>query len=251
MRDPDIAGRNLFVIGDSHAAAYSTLLKQVSQELGITVHKLAAPGCAIVSLLAPMDQTPECKAELTRFFHEIKKTAKPNDIIFFACLRTLRLCTQWERDNEAAATALLNSKTGKEYLQNALEDADKTIQKLGAMGINVMIDAPKPVFRAPPFRCADWFNKMNPVCADGFSVSREFLLNFRQPVMESIKTLQARHQNFFVWDPLPILCKTENCSAFDGDKPMFFDGDHLSAHGNRVLAPSFKNKLLELWRTKQ
>jgi hypothetical protein len=65
--------------------------------------------------------------------------------------------------------------------------------------------------------------------------------------MDSLETLEGRYQDLFVWDPFFVVCKNEICSAYDGDKPLFFDGDHLSAHGNRVLTPSFINKILEIW----
>jgi hypothetical protein len=90
---------------------------------------------------------------------------------------------------------------------------------------------------------------MNPICAPGLSIDREYLLRLRQPVMDSLKILENRHQELSVWDPFFVLCGSEICSAFDGDKPLFFDGDHLSAHGNRILTPSFTNRLLDIWLT--
>jgi lysophospholipase L1-like esterase len=42
-----------------------------------------------------------------------------------------------------------------------------------------------------------------------------------------------------VWDPLPVLCGQTSCDAFRDGRPLFFDGDHLSADGNRALYPSF------------
>jgi hypothetical protein len=58
--------------------------------------------------------------------------------------------------------------------------------------------------------------------------------------MDSLQSLQTAFPDLIVWDTFPILCSTVICSAFDAaGKPLFFDGDHLSAHGNRVLYPSF------------
>ena len=42
-----------------------------------------------------------------------------------------------------------------------------------------------------------------------------------------------------VWDPFPILCPEQTCSAYREGRPLFFDGDHVSGYGNRLLAPSF------------
>ncbi|MFB5205798.1 SGNH hydrolase domain-containing protein, partial [Stenotrophomonas sp. 3diitr2024] len=35
-----------------------------------------------------------------------------------------------------------------------------------------------------------------------------------------------------LWDPMPVLCDDALCPAQRDGRPLFFDGDHLSAHGN-------------------
>jgi peptidoglycan/LPS O-acetylase OafA/YrhL len=245
--DADIAGRQLFVIGDSHAAAYRTMLADVSSQLGIEVHIYEHGGCPVAGLLMPMSQTMLCKEYYDSTLTEVGNVAKPNDIVFFASLRMPELSDQFEVIDEAAVITKFHSPEAVEYRQKALEDTSRLIETFNARGIHVLIDAPLPVFRAPPYRCADWFNRMNPICSPGFSINREFLLELRQPVMDSLGILESRHQNLSVWDPFFVLCKSENCSAYDGDKPLFFDGDHLSAHGNRILTPSFIDKILGIW----
>ena len=244
----DLAGRQLFVMGDSHTAAYRTMLRQVSAQLGIEVYDYEQGGCAIAGLLAPMSQTDDCQAFYGRTLTEVKSMAKPNDIVFFASLRMPELADQFEVIDEAAVVAKFNGAKAAEDRQIALEEAGQLIEMFTARGVHVLIDAPKPVLKSPPYRCSDWFNRMNPICSPGLSVNREFLLKLRQPVMDSLGILESRYQNLSVWDPFFVLCPNEQCSAYDGDKPLFFDGDHLSAHGNRILIPSFRNKVLEIWR---
>ncbi|RCW74671.1 hypothetical protein DES41_102995 [Pseudorhodoferax soli] len=111
-----------------------------------------------------------------------------------------------------------------------------TLQEAGLL---VVIDAPKPIFKSPAFRCSDWFNARNPICAGGFVIERDFLEQRRRPVMNALAELKTLHPELAVWDPFPVLCPETVCSAFDGPLPMFLDGDHLSGHGNRVLFPSF------------
>ncbi len=246
--DEDVVGRKLFVVGDSHAAAYRTMLKEVSTQLGIEVYVYEQGGCSVASLLTPMSQTSDCQEFYDRAFTEIKNMAKPNDIIFLASLRMPELSSRFEPFDEATVMARINREMAPENIQNALEDASRVIEEISVPGVYVLIDAPKPVLKSPPYRCSDWFNKMNPICSPGLSVNREFLLELRQPVMDSLSILESRHQNLSVWDPFFVLCENEICSAYDGDKPLFFDGDHLSGHGNRILTPSFRNKILDIWR---
>jgi hypothetical protein len=106
-------------------------------------------------------------------------------------------------------------------------------------GVKVVFEAPKPLYRSPPFRCADWFDKDNPICAPGFDMPRATLQALREPVLRSYASIAQRLPGVEVWDPFPILCPGETCKAFDGDKPLFLDADHLSGHGNMVLLPSF------------
>lgn len=245
--DADIAGRQLFVIGDSHAAAYRTMLAEVSSQLDVEMHIYEHGGCPVASLLMPMSQTMLCKEYYDSTLAEVGNLAKSDDIVFLPSLRMPELSDQFEVIDEAAVIAKFNTQEAVEYRRKALEDASRLIDIFNSRGIHVLIEAPLPVFRAPPYRCSDWFNRMNPICSPGFSIDRELLLELRQPVMDSLEALEGRHQDLSVWDPFFVLCKSEICSAYDGDKPLFFDGDHLSAHGNRVLIPSFIDKILDTW----
>jgi peptidoglycan/LPS O-acetylase OafA/YrhL len=69
-------------------------------------------------------------------------------------------------------------------------------------------------------------------------------------------SLEAYHQrNAFVWsvqdqareqcgaqilDPLPYLCDARRCYGSRDGKPLYYDDDHLSEYGNRLLLPLFK-----------
>jgi len=67
----------------------------------------------------------------------------------------------------------------------------------------------------------------------------------RVPQMALLADLAARYPSLTVWDPLPLLCGPDTCSAVEDGEPLFFDNDHLSGHGNRVLLPSFRQTLID------
>lgn len=48
-----------------------------------------------------------------------------------------------------------------------------------------------------------------------------------------------------LWDPLPVLCDAAKCPAQREGRPLYFDGDHLSAYGNRMLLLSLQQVLLQ------
>jgi hypothetical protein len=90
---------------------------------------------------------------------------------------------------------------------------------------------------------------MNPVCAPGLTMERSQLERLRAPQMKRLDVLENEHPDLHAWDPLPLLCPGTICSVYDDDgKPLYFDADHLSGHGNRVLAPSFTDVVLQIWR---
>ena len=64
--------------------------------------------------------------------------------------------------------------------------------------------------------------------------------------MASLREL-AKLEGVHVWDPFPILCPGATCSAFRGATPVFFDGDHLSGYGGRLLVASFAAQLDAIW----
>ncbi|MCI5179694.1 MAG: acyltransferase [Candidatus Electrothrix sp. AW3_4] len=247
------AGRKIFAIGDSHTGAYSTMLQQFSDEYGAEFRNMSQAGCGIANLTSPkITKGKRCAQVFEEYIAEIQSAASKGDIVFFASLRMNRLCDQWTTFSRKDVVKAQQSERAAIKRVQALEETARIIHRLKKMQLHVIIDAPKPVFASPPFRCSDWFNRSNPVCAAGFTLKRKFLLSHRQPVMNSLETLAAAFPaSLTVWDPFPLLCDDKICSAFDkDDKPLFFDGDHLSAHGNRVLYSSFTAMVKKIWLAK-
>lgn len=232
-----MAGRTVFVVGDSHAAAYATLMQMLREHQDIAVQEFSKAGCHVASLAEPVDLP--CALYVEGVLNTIQNQAKPGDVVMLAALRVPRLGDQWltfDSEEVRRNWASADAQTGREA---ALREADQLVTRIEAIGLTVLIDAPKPVFPSPAFRCSDWFNKSNPVCRGGLQVPKVVTLKHRAPVMTALDQLKARHPYLIVWDPLGVLCPGTACSAVSGGVPLFFDGDHLSAVGNRKLFPSF------------
>jgi hypothetical protein len=242
-----LASRQLFVLGDSHAAAYRTMLNIVALKLGVTVIEYEQGGCGVARLTD--GDPPDCAAFRETALEAIEARAKPGDIVFLASLRMPELAgREWLQD-EAAAFAQTLAELTPDSIERAHRSAKDLLTRLQASGVSVLIDAPKPLFKAPPNRCSDAFNRLNPVCAPGLTVARDQLEQLRAPQMALLAVLQRDYRELQVWDPLPSLCPGVICSAYDQDgKPLFNDDNHLSGHGNRMLEPSFSQKLLSIWR---
>ena len=78
-------------------------------------------------------------------------------------------------------------------------------------------------------------------------MDRSFLEELSQPVLEQIQYLQQATPELVVWDPLPVLCPQTSCEVFRQGRPLFFDADHLSGYGNRLLYASFIETLKKVW----
>lgn len=246
INDARVRGRQLFVMGDSHTAAYRTLLNLVALKLGVKVVEYEQGGCGVATLL---DADPaNCARGREADFKAIEARAKPGDIVFLASLRMPELQDRdWALGQTAIISQMLKEQTPAR-LAAAKASAEADLARLEAINVHVLIDAPKPLFKSPPNRCSDGFNRMNPVCSQGMTVAREPLLRLREAQMKLLAALTREHPGLTVWDPFPLLCPGTQCSAFDPlGKPLFFDSNHLSGHGNRVLEPSFTQVLLHIW----
>jgi len=239
-----LSQRRLYVLGDSHTGAYRKMLSMLSLKQGMAITEFSQAGCAIAGLIEPIK--PECEDFTRRSVMHILSQSVPGDVVFLASLRMHRMGDQWAVFDSDEMARKIYSKSARYAQEQAVQEASQLIKSLQGAGLVVIIDAPKPIFPSPPFRCADWFNKNNPICSGGLSVPSRVLLNRRQSVMQSLVTLQQAHPGLVVWDPFPILCPGNVCYAYDGNKPLFFDGDHLSGHGNRVLYPAFLGLLQAL-----
>jgi SGNH domain (fused to AT3 domains) len=238
----DIVGheRHLFMSGNSHAVAYEVMLGMLEHRAPIDVSDYRHPGCALLLLDAPMsDGTPECRKFYESTLTDIESQLKPGDIVFLPSLRLPRFADQFARYSDEEAVAQVDGESARHARQRAVEEADGVLDDLVRRGATVILEAPKPIFKAPAFRCSDWFNRSNPICRSGLTMSRDYLLHYRQPVLDAEIALSRRHEHVYVWDPFDVLCPKVTCAAVVDRKPLFFDADHLSAAGNRAVYPDF------------
>ena len=245
----ELSGRTLYVLGDSHAGSYRKMLAQFSEETGASIKLFTQGGCGVSNLKKPvLVETNPCFEKISRWIETIKNEATDQDIIFLATLKMYRL-VDLDSIHPSDPQTIVDQQFSEESKKNrkqALAETLTLLEKLTTATPMIVLDAPKPVFNYVTFRCTDWYSQNNPICSRGFNETREFMESFRKPTFESLTIIKDKLSNVTVWDPLQVLCTNEKCSAYDGDLPLYFDGDHLSGHGNRLLYPSFKQHILSL-----
>jgi SGNH domain (fused to AT3 domains) len=226
--DLPAANSKLIVVGDSHAIAFGSLLKNYAFITGIPVTTYAGGGGFIQIYPSQEGCVKFCEAVI----NAIKQTANTGDVIFLPSLRVPRFRYPWdERD--------LDTEAGWRFLardvDTGLSEAVSALQRMSVPGLHFVFELPTPIFKIPLFRCSDWFNRTNPACDSGTEISRQLLEQYRQPVVTFASALQKRVEGFSSWDPFPILCPGDPCSMLMNGKPLFFDADHVSGYANAVL----------------
>ncbi len=227
---------SIYVIGDSHALAYENMFKQYALRNATTIFSYNNGGCSF-----PPQNIDDgyCRRHADSALHDLRQRIKPGDVLFLPSLRLSRFSDQWAYFGDDAARGQMFSPYADTLRLNAGQYAVQSLGDFARQGVHIVFAAPTPLFRAPPFRCADTFNHTNPICRPGFEMPRELLETFRRPVLESFVRIGLQLPNMEVWDPFSILCPGEQCNAWHDGLPLFFDGDHLSGYGNTLLLQSF------------
>ncbi len=244
--DAAVPEQRLFVLGDSHALAYTALFKQLAADGRADVRLHQREGCAFIDLLGNRDlDDGACAAGLAAALAAIAADARPGDVLFLPSLRLPRLSEQWRSVDRAAAFAGVSDAPAEAIRRRAESAAVERLAPLSAGGLRIVIEAPKPVLPAPPFRCVDAFNRGNPVCAGGLQIERSTIESLRAPALASLQRIAGALPGAALWDPLPLLCDDDACRAVRAGRPLFVDGDHLSGHANRLLQPDFERQVLD------
>ncbi len=232
-------GRRVYFLGDSHSYVLQNLMRRFTLITGVESVLVTTAGCTFLSLQLERDIDPGCAAPTAAAVRHLQTHLKAGDLVFLPSLRLPRLTEQFRRFSDAAAVNGVYGPGRAEQRSKAIDNAISILRPLADRGAIFLFEAPLPLFRSVSFRCSDWFNSSNPACADGLSIERDFILHLRQPTMSGFARIAETIPQVDVWDPLPVLCPDEMCHMFRGDKPLFSDGDHISAYSTILLTPAF------------
>lgn len=246
---PVISGRQIAVIGDSHAGAYQTLMQNVAGQERVPVTIYQALGCRVFRFwAAPGEMGPPCRRFVNDAISELAQDFGPEDVLFLPALRMVRF-----RETLATRVNETGPRTGIRPIPADIEDAEQVARELAPLinrGVRIVVEGPKPIFRSAPFRCADPFTVVNSYCnpesGPALSVEREQIEARRLRAMKGIEHFVTTHDGVSLWDPFPLLCPGTVCEAFRDGKPLFVDGDHLAPTGNLLLLPGFSKHLSSL-----
>lgn len=242
---PQVEKPRLFVLGDSHATAFLPMLHRLSVFEGVDVAVYQVPGCPYLDLQSPMGvgRPENCLAQSRESIADVLKTARAGDVVFLASLRLPRFGDHWATVPDEPVISRHLGPVQAAAREASVKDSDEWLRPFLERGMRVVISAPTPLLRAPPFRCVDPWTRHNPICSRGLSESRTDEVLFRTPVVDAIRAVVARHPEGSVsmFEPFDALCSTpERCAALDPQgRPLLFDADHITRWGNERTYPAF------------
>jgi hypothetical protein len=225
----------LFVIGDSHSLAYMPMLRQYAADTGREVRSFHLSDCPYANLKDPIARDPKCTVYYAALGRMLRSEPAPGDVVFLASLKLPRFSNQW-----GALDPGDSGQSSSDDKRQAAQELTQLATMLRERRVNLIVEGTKPVFRSPAFRCVDWFNRSNPICKPGLSVRRSEMDKMRAPIEVAIAEAVKTNANVAEWAPFDQLCPGTHCRVFVNRKPLFIDGDHLSAYANARLYPSFR-----------
>jgi peptidoglycan/LPS O-acetylase OafA/YrhL len=85
-------------------------------------------------------------------------------------------------------------------------------------------------------------NIFNGTNSDDLSIDYNLYIQRNKHVRQLISRTAAEN-GILVLDPVPYLCFDGRCMAQLKGRPIYYDGDHMSEYGNKLLAPMFRSAL--------
>ncbi|SEF72880.1 Peptidoglycan/LPS O-acetylase OafA/YrhL, contains acyltransferase and SGNH-hydrolase domains [Bryocella elongata] len=218
---------HLYIFGDSHSGAYERTAWRIAAMGKYHVELFTLGACRSV----PLSHFPEvrgCRDFLQMTEAKLKASAGPGDVIVLANLSTTRY-RNFEGDMVEPMpldpTVMATSRS--------------RVMELSAHGAAVIVEGVKPVMPSPLDRCADWFDRSNPVCNAMSEISPSARWDRTLLPRRGLAEVAAGIRGVSIWEPAQLLCPASQCPAYINGQPLFFDTDHLSAFGNDLLLPSF------------
>lgn len=236
------AARALFVLGDSHAMALGGMLEHYSAEHGTTVTLVALASCGMPDLQTPMAQSsePGCARFTKAATARVLALAHPDDIVLLPSLRLARFGDQVFGEEPRDSFARMYNPAAMLLRRAASAEARRWLHQFVEHRLIVVFAAPTPIFKAPAYRCADWFDASNPVCAGHLGEPRAEMDALRGPVIADMQALAGDGSRIHIWDGFPTLCPGAVCHALRRGHPLMFDGDHISGYAASLLYPGFE-----------
>ena len=225
------------LVGDSHSAS---ILPSVTDAIDLQkegVVMLSTAGCPYIlnaSFNSAYSYCPEINRIRFEYLSKIKDTP-----IFIVNRYLQRL--EGENDPSKENRQIIffkNRLESKDAKYKAFsENLNKTICEISKQSnVFIVMTIPEQGKNIPQFMARNIILKKE---NEDLSISYKEYLH-RSARINSVLKMVAYSCGAKVLSPADILCKSGKCVSQHNGQPIYTDGDHLNAHGNKLLAPMFR-----------
>uniref|UniRef100_UPI00301CE74E SGNH hydrolase domain-containing protein n=1 Tax=Proteus terrae TaxID=1574161 RepID=UPI00301CE74E len=234
------------IVGDSHADALTTSLASVFNLNSEGIIALTKSSCPLILNMKSVKRGDECLQENIKRMVFLEKNY-PDTPIFWVARTGAYLYGQTDpmRINSIADTkpSIYFSKKYIDFdhsLLNELEDnLNKTIVKL-SKNRKVYLVLPTPEMKGNVPKVTAQQLLLGGANID-LSIEYENYYNRNKLIIDVMNNIEKNNKNVKTLDPTPYLCNKATCIALYNKRPIYYDGDHMSEYGNKLLSPMFKN----------
>lgn len=231
------------VVGDSHADAMATSVSSLFrlEEDGIIV--LTKESCPFILQIKSFRHGTACLEENVERLRFLRESLKNVPIIWVA--RTGAYLYGQSNPNRiiddySTKPSIYFSEpqesANKRIHEELSEHLEKTINSLAGVGpLYIVLPVPEMRRNVPK-----QLSRLRLLSNDYYDFSISDKLYFeRNDKIRKILIDTAIKTGSKVLDPYPILCPNNRCIATHNERPIYYDGDHLSEYGNKLLSPMF------------
>jgi peptidoglycan/LPS O-acetylase OafA/YrhL len=226
----------LIVVGDSHSnATINAVVAATPKEIGGVLF-LGADGCAAMMNLS----TPHfhnCGEYNKQTLEFLQNNLRGTPILVINHI-TQELLTPTNNPNKKAVYLGDIPNTSSEFAQRFKQEYQTKLcqlsenhpvyvtQPIPSMKVNV----PQTIVRSMMYKA----QKIDvSISVSDYYKTEQTIRTFMRSAIDACKAHEL--------DPLEFLCNETNCIGSIDSRPLYYDDDHLSEYGNRLLIPMFSN----------
>lgn len=235
------------IVGDSHADALTTSLSSVFDLNNEGVVALIKSSCPLILNMRSLEKEDECLNENIKRMGFLKDNYA-NIPIFWVARTGAYIYGQTDpdriRDIRDTKPSIYFTKKYHDVEQSLLKELEvnlnETIEELSInRPVYLVLPIPEMGRNVPKTIIRNLLINNKEV---DLSIKYQLYLERNKSLINIISKV-AKANNARVLDPALYLCDKNRCIAQYKNRPIYYDGDHMSEYGNKLLTPMFKSAL--------
>lgn len=234
---------SLIVLGESHAQQFFPALQALNFEKNISLIDKTGSACFFSTDLN-YSHYGKVETRCTNLVNDVVSgiiDSPESDVTLFVATRSLFyispafVSAHGRRIDGLVKSGVFYSAENYDLIDMYFSSLRETLVLLEDTNAKMVFLAPLPEMKTPTFSCL--FNPRKEECYLPKSIN----LEYRKEFVFHLKKLSAQFANFYVWDPIDLICFEGFCPNIHNELIIYRDDNHLS----KEMAFSLKD---DLWK---